>query len=405
MSMTPTDKVMLILPGVARTARGRLHDPNGLLDRKSALDYAQFLGYSGEVLEVSGETGAESRQTKAALKRIQKGDVKALYGFSGGGYNARWIWQALTSNSPLRGAIETVVVIGSPGITKSQFFGCNAILIKKDPPEGHMAGPKVLLRDKVRPVPTYHSKIPGAYFSANPYDKSVRASQRTNNPGAVNGAEWEKSLPGYVTTINLDGVNHATIFASPEEGIAAWFILMKRYRDIPRAPLFPKGARTPRQIVLRYGGGQANYATQYVPFVAKHSGLDVDKELDLNDNNAVMKLAKAMFLMEVGTDRKFPWSDEQIRHGIRLGRNYKAGMPIEQKATAGTATLGTGAAAAAGTAWGLWAAIGVIALTVVIVVFIYILYKKRNEPQLPTTPPLPPQEKQPPELQAPVEVK
>jgi hypothetical protein len=36
-------------------------------------------------------------------------------------------------------------VIGSPGVAKSDFPGSVDVLIKADPPEGHMAGPRILL--------------------------------------------------------------------------------------------------------------------------------------------------------------------------------------------------------------------------------------------------------------------
>jgi hypothetical protein len=38
-----------------------------------------------------------------------------------------------------------VVGIGSPGVEKTDFVGSSDVIIKPDPPEGHMAGPKALL--------------------------------------------------------------------------------------------------------------------------------------------------------------------------------------------------------------------------------------------------------------------
>lgn len=131
--------VMLILRGVASADK-----PTGQLDDASALEYAQRLGYRGEVLDVAGDNSADSPQVKKALERI-RGDetVTALYGFSGGGYNARRIWAQL--NAAERARIEKIVVVGSPGVGEGDFPGSRDVAIEKDPPAGHMAGPKVLL--------------------------------------------------------------------------------------------------------------------------------------------------------------------------------------------------------------------------------------------------------------------
>jgi hypothetical protein len=129
--------VMLILRGIANAEH-----PHGQLDDDAAREYARRLGYRGEVLDVAGD--ADGPQAKIALDRIHHDDkVAAIYGFSGGGYNARRVWGQL--NAEERQRIGKVVVIGSPGVSKSDFPGSADVLIKQDPPAGHMAGPKALL--------------------------------------------------------------------------------------------------------------------------------------------------------------------------------------------------------------------------------------------------------------------
>jgi hypothetical protein len=136
---TSRQQVMLILRGVANE-----ENPRGQLDDESALEYARRLGFEGEVLDVAGNAGANSSQVAMALERIRSDErVTAIYGFSGGGYNARLIWKELTAAE--RERIRKVVVIGSPRVTEADFPGESDILIRADPPEGHMAGPKVLL--------------------------------------------------------------------------------------------------------------------------------------------------------------------------------------------------------------------------------------------------------------------
>lgn len=128
--------VMLILRGVANA-----QNPRGQLDDRSALQYAERLGYRGDVLDVAGNTNA---QVRLALDRIRHHkEVTAIYGFSGGGYNTRRIWSEL--NAEERQRIEKIVVIGSPGVDEDDFPGSKDVVIQPDPPAGHMAGPKALL--------------------------------------------------------------------------------------------------------------------------------------------------------------------------------------------------------------------------------------------------------------------
>jgi len=132
------EPVMLILRGVASSEK-----PRGQLDDRAALEYAQQLGFRGEVLDVAGTPGLNSAQVQIARDRIHEDQsIKAIYGFSGGGYNARLIWAQLST--PERDRIRKVVVVGSPGVQASDFAGTSEVVIKSDPSEGHMAGPRAL---------------------------------------------------------------------------------------------------------------------------------------------------------------------------------------------------------------------------------------------------------------------
>jgi hypothetical protein len=132
-------QVMLILRGIAAPT-----NPRGQLDDASALEYARRLGFRGEVLDVAGRTGPDSPQVKMALERIHRdSNIGAIYGFSGGGYNVPLIWKQLTPDE--RSNLRKVVIVGSPGIAKSDFPGSTDVVIKQDPAAGHMAGPRVLL--------------------------------------------------------------------------------------------------------------------------------------------------------------------------------------------------------------------------------------------------------------------
>ncbi|MCW5681142.1 MAG: hypothetical protein KF794_11280 [Xanthobacteraceae bacterium] len=127
---------MLILRGVAGD-----NAPRGLLDDNAALAYARKHGYAGEVIDVAADGGP---QVQLALKRIREGGVTALYGFSGGGFNATAVWNALKPEE--RARIRRIVVVGAPGITKASFPGAREVVVQEDPPAGHMEGPRALLQ-------------------------------------------------------------------------------------------------------------------------------------------------------------------------------------------------------------------------------------------------------------------
>ena len=135
-TISPT---MLILRGIAND-----ENPRGQLDDGSAIAYARRLGFRGDVLDVAGNPGARSPQVMTALDRIHEDRmVEGLYGFSGGGYNARLIWKELSAAE--RHRIFKVVVLGAPGVAEADFPDAADVLIRQDPPAGHLAGPKVLL--------------------------------------------------------------------------------------------------------------------------------------------------------------------------------------------------------------------------------------------------------------------
>jgi hypothetical protein len=62
--------------------------------------------------------------------------------------------------------IRKIVVIGSPGVVKSDFTGNSEVLIKADPPEGHMAGPRVLLESLDAVWPSFFAPLTQAEVEA-----------------------------------------------------------------------------------------------------------------------------------------------------------------------------------------------------------------------------------------------
>lgn len=128
---------MLILRGVANA-----ENPRGQLDDESARLYALRSGYGGKVLDVAGGTAEQMQMTLDAIRSDPR--VRALYGFSGGGYASAKIWAQLSEEE--RARIRKIVIVGAPGITEASFPGAQEVVIQPDPPEGHMEGPRALLR-------------------------------------------------------------------------------------------------------------------------------------------------------------------------------------------------------------------------------------------------------------------
>jgi hypothetical protein len=110
--------------------------PIGALHVWAASEYARRSGYEAVVLDKPGQPQSEtSPQATAALKRfLEDQAVSAFYGFSGGGYNLRYILDYLASNNPeALHRIDLVVVLGSPKQPRLAYdpFRYNVIAKKK----------------------------------------------------------------------------------------------------------------------------------------------------------------------------------------------------------------------------------------------------------------------------------
>jgi hypothetical protein len=157
-------------------------------------------------------------------------------------------------------------------------------------------------------MPNFRSLVPGGFYGDG---TSGPVSIRANNPGAINGAAWERDRPGFAGNVKYDGRNDTTVFEAPEYGVAAWWELMRRYRD-------QFDVRTLSDIIRTYGGGQ-DYGS-YARTVSQWSGLPPDRVIVLTgDDDNLLKFAKAMFRFEAG--QPTPLSDAQILYGFAIGRN------------------------------------------------------------------------------------
>lgn len=162
----------------------------------------------------------------------------------------------------------------------------------------------------------YRSLVPGGTYGNPDTMPGLKPSVRFNNPGAINGASWEKTYPGFVKTIMIAGNNPASVFEAPEYGVAAWLQLLMNYAKA--------GATTVHDIITKYGGS-ADYSS-YVTAVVKWSGLKATDHIVLTDDALLLKFAKAMFRMEAGAPS--PLHDDQILFGFKIARQHALGAVI-----------------------------------------------------------------------------
>jgi hypothetical protein len=142
-------------------------------------------------------------------------------------------------------------------------------------------------------------------------------SIRMNNPGAINIASWVEDYPGFVSATETTAGNRTVRFETAEDGVAAWWELMRRYGL--------SGIATVQGIINRYcGSGRAAAAKDYVKSVVAQTGMLPGERVDLWTDYKLLPFAKAMFRHEAG--KPTPLSDLQIMEGFRRGRAHSKGV-------------------------------------------------------------------------------
>lgn len=145
------------------------------------------------------------------------------------------------------------------------------------------------------------------------------------NLGALNTVAWVRAMPGYQGEKVTTPGNSTARFDTYENGVAAWWELLRRYR-------FNMHATTVGSIINTYGGGQ-DYSA-YITFVTARSGLQRSQEVSLDNDRILLALAKAMFAYEAGAEAyaRAHIPDSVIFKGFDLGRAH-AGFAGASKST------------------------------------------------------------------------
>lgn len=124
---------------------------------------------------------------------------------------------------------------------------------------------------------------------------------RNNNPGNIElGSDRWQGLSDSQT----DG--RFAQFDAPEYGIRAMAKVLSNYQS-------KHGLNTPRQMISRWAPSNENDVGSYAASVAKRSGLDPDRPIDLSRDGAA--LIEAMIQHENGQQ---PFSREQVLKGIEM---------------------------------------------------------------------------------------
>ena len=161
----------------------------------------------------------------------------------------------------------------------------------------------------------FNAMVPGGFYSWDPDDLRVHRSIRTNNPGALNYSQWQKSRPGFVSITPPDSYgNRTTIYSMPEYGVGAWYHLISQVYGYARAG----EAFTLSQLARSYAGRNASQSqvNAYVKGWCHFADIPMtgDSEFHLVSDEDMSALGRAMFKHEAAGVLKI--SNDQILSGI-----------------------------------------------------------------------------------------
>ncbi len=159
--------------------------------------------------------------------------------------------------------------------------------------------------------------------------KSVPRGIRNNNPGNLRRTDdpWQGLTPGQPD-------KEFFTFKSEVYGIRALARTLIAYQDNHRL-------RSIRQIISRWAPANENNTGAYIDAVAKSTGFDPDRPLDMHRFDYISAVVKAIIQHENGQQ---PYTDAQVTKALVL-----AGVEPEQQNLQKTRTVKAGQAATAAT--------------------------------------------------------
>lgn len=136
--------------------------------------------------------------------------------------------------------------------------------------------------------------------AAAPAAPSSPRGIRNNNPLNIRrtSTQWLGEVPGA-------DADYET-FGSPEDGIRAGALLLRNYWRL-------HGLNTVRGIVTRWSPPHENPTSSAIQNVARFAGFGVDERLNMDDQDTIVDLVKAIIRQENGQQ---PYSDAMIRRNV-----------------------------------------------------------------------------------------
>jgi hypothetical protein len=125
---------------------------------------------------------------------------------------------------------------------------------------------------------------------------------RNNNPGNIryNGIDWRG-----LANPPSDGV--FCVFIAPQYGIRALAKVIRNYH-------FYYGIRSIKGIVNRFAPGTENNTAAYIDHVCKITGFDESIQLDLENDDIILALMRAIIIFENGQQ---PYTDDELKMGMK----------------------------------------------------------------------------------------
>lgn len=137
-----------------------------------------------------------------------------------------------------------------------------------------------------------------------------------NNPGNI---EFRNQAGAKLYSPNPDKPGRFAIFPSQEEGLYQIGRQMQLYDS--------RGVSTIRKMLEKYAPPTENKTNDYIDFVAKLSGYDPDKPVDMTDPKLVSALIKAVVRKEVGTA---PYTDAQYTEAALRSMAFRNNKYMDQ---------------------------------------------------------------------------
>ena len=252
---------------------------------------------------IAGVIAASTMLSK--LIAMTSGDISILFGIAAAGYAGTDFIEAMAPT-----------IVGAAGKPATPNPAAAAPSLSQNAPAA--ATPQAAISPAAGGV-AYGSLVPGGFYSADPYNLSVKRSIRTNNPGALNYASWQSARKGFVAITQPDAAgNKTTIYRTPEHGAAAWYHLLSQIYGFGSVATF-----TLTSLAQRYAGAPSGAAvnTYLAGWVKWSNGaLTSASTFNANDPSQMLVLAKSMFSHEA--DQNTPVQDVQITFAIQ---NEQAG--------------------------------------------------------------------------------